>query len=72
MAMDSSLHTLIEQLPADLKQEVHDFAAFLLEKRGKQQRSKKPRIMDLHKGQFWMSDDFDDPLPDEFWLGKDA
>lgn len=32
----------------------------------------KQRIFDLHPGAMWMSDDFDDPLPDEFWLGEDA
>ena len=26
----------------------------------------------LRKGQIWVSPDFDDPLPDEFWLGSDA
>lgn len=33
--------------------------------------SAKQRIFDLHPGAMWMSDDFDDPLPDEFWLGED-
>ena len=28
------------------------------------------RIMGLHEGQTWMSDDFDAPLPEEFWGGK--
>ncbi len=31
-----------------------------------------PRIPGLHSGKVWMSEDFDDPLPDEFWLGEDA
>ena len=26
----------------------------------------------LHAGMMEMSPDFDDPLPDSFWLGKDA
>ena len=30
------------------------------------------RIAGLHRGEIWMSADFDDPLPDEFWLGEDA
>ncbi|MBN8590934.1 MAG: toxin-antitoxin (TA) system antitoxin [Anaerolineae bacterium] len=30
----------------------------------------KTRTPDLHPG-LWMSDDFDAPLPDEFWLGED-
>lgn len=31
----------------------------------------KKRILGAHPGG-WVSDDFDDPLPDEFWLGEDA
>jgi antitoxin (DNA-binding transcriptional repressor) of toxin-antitoxin stability system len=27
------------------------------------------RVMGLHRGTAWMSEDFDEPLPDEFWLG---
>lgn len=35
------------------------------------ERVKKKRILGLHAGGgIWMSDDFDEPLPDEFWLGK--
>jgi hypothetical protein len=26
------------------------------------------RVLGLHVGAFWMSEDFNDPLPDEFWL----
>ena len=29
----------------------------------------KPRVAGLHAGMGWMSDDFDAPLPDEFWAG---
>jgi antitoxin (DNA-binding transcriptional repressor) of toxin-antitoxin stability system len=29
----------------------------------------KPRIAGLHEGQGWTSDDFDAPLPGEFWAG---
>lgn len=28
---------------------------------------KKPRIAGLHSGAFWTSEDFDEPLPEEFW-----
>jgi antitoxin (DNA-binding transcriptional repressor) of toxin-antitoxin stability system len=31
----------------------------------------KPRKPNLHPGGFVMSDDFDDPLPDSFWLGEE-
>jgi predicted DNA-binding antitoxin AbrB/MazE fold protein len=29
------------------------------------------RRLELFRGEFWMSDDFDDPLPDSFWLGEE-
>ena len=28
-----------------------------------------PRAAGLHAGAIWTSDDFDEPLPDEFWTG---
>ena len=28
-----------------------------------------PRLAGLHIGSMWTSDDFDEPLPDEFWTG---
>ncbi len=28
------------------------------------------RVPGLHLGAIWMSDDFDAPLPDDFWLGE--
>jgi antitoxin (DNA-binding transcriptional repressor) of toxin-antitoxin stability system len=31
----------------------------------------RKRVMGLHRGAAWMSEDFDEPLPDEFWLGGD-
>ena len=31
---------------------------------------KKKRVLGLHPGSMRMNDDFDAPLPDEFWLGK--
>ena len=29
----------------------------------------KSRVAGLHKGEGWISEDFNDPLPDEFWTG---
>ena len=31
----------------------------------------KPRTPDLGKGTIWVSDDFDAPLGDSFWLGEE-
>lgn len=30
------------------------------------------RILGLHEGLVTISEDFDEPLPDSFWLGKEA
>ena len=32
---------------------------------------RKKRVLGLHPGSIWTSDDFDEPLPDEFWLGDE-
>lgn len=32
---------------------------------------KKKRIASLNRGSIWTSEDFAEPLPDEFWLGKE-
>jgi hypothetical protein len=32
--------------------------------------SSQERIAGLHAGTTWVSNDFDDALPDEFWLGE--
>jgi hypothetical protein len=34
------------------------------------QSDDSPRIPGLHAGTTWVSDDFDAPLPDEFWTGE--
>jgi prevent-host-death family protein len=31
--------------------------------------SAERRVPGLNRGEVWMSDDFDDPLPDSFWAG---
>lgn len=31
-----------------------------------------PRRFGLHQGEVWMSDDFNAPLPDSFWLNDKA
>ncbi len=30
-----------------------------------------PRVAGLHLGAIWMSDDFDESLPDDFWPGDE-
>lgn len=67
---------VLEKLSPELRQQVFDFAEFLglrQDQGGDQsaQAVKPKRIRDLDRGAVvWMSDDFDDPLPDEFWFGE--
>ncbi|MDQ3457890.1 MAG: DUF2281 domain-containing protein [Deinococcota bacterium] len=67
----SELTALFERLPQELQQEVLDFTAYLLEKKAPRYHQGE-RVAGLHEGQGWMSDDFDTPLPDAFWLGREA
>jgi len=32
---------------------------------------RKERVLGLREGQVWLSEDFDDELPDSFWLGEE-
>lgn len=36
-----------------------------------QGRPKGRRTFGEYRGKIWIADDFDDPLPDEFWLGDE-
>ncbi|CAN5454444.1 hypothetical protein BH24DEI1_BH24DEI1_17250 [soil metagenome] len=67
------LTALVENLPEELQQEVLDYASYLLEKRAPLYRQQgRERVAGLHEGQGWVSDDFDAPLPESFWLGNEA
>lgn len=48
----------------DVKFDICDAQTDLIE-------NKPQRIPGLHQGMGWISDNFDDPLPDEFWLGEE-
>ena len=45
-----------------------------LQERVRMEESKPQQkgIAGLGQGKWWVADDFDAPLPDEFWLGTDA
>ena len=71
------LLAVLEQLSPELRQQVFDFAEFLVHRQdqvveAQSVKAAKPkRIRDLDRGAVvWMSDDFDDPLPDELWFGE--
>ncbi|NJL63946.1 MAG: DUF2281 domain-containing protein [Methylacidiphilales bacterium] len=63
----------LQNLAPEQQQQVLDFVEFLAQKYNQLQETQEisqKRIPDLNKGQISMSNDFDEPLPDEFWLGK--
>lgn len=68
MSIEQALLEQLRTLTPEQQQAVLDFAAFL------SQRAPKPTSQPtpgLHKNTpYSMADDFDAPLPDEFWLGE--
>jgi Protein of unknown function (DUF2281) len=68
------LHQQIDQLLPDQLNLLAEFLDFLQFKKAKPLSSvalSDERQPGLHPGAFVISDDFDDPLPDSFWLGEE-
>ncbi|MEO8072221.1 MAG: toxin-antitoxin (TA) system antitoxin [Acidobacteriota bacterium] len=69
----------VEKQLAELLAVVEDNGEIVIAQNGKPlarlelvaQPKKKKRIAGLNRGMIWTSEDFDAPLPDEFWLGKE-
>lgn len=69
----TDLQQIMEQIDDLSITELEELQAFLqaqLERKA-HGKGKKPFILDLHPGAITISDDFNDPLPDEFWLGEE-
>ncbi|MEL6164245.1 MAG: DUF2281 domain-containing protein [Cyanobacteria bacterium J06632_19] len=64
----------VQNLPPEQQQTLLDFAEFLVQRHTQSQQVQsqavKQRVADLNRGEIWMSEDFNDPLPDEFWMGE--
>lgn len=59
-----SLYTLINNLPAHVKQEVREFVESLKRKSQREDKTPKNRQFGVLKGKISISKDFDDPLDD--------
>ncbi len=59
----------LQSLAPEQQQTLLDFAEFLANKHALPQPVQQ-RVPDLNRGEIWMSEDFNDPLPDEFWTGE--
>jgi hypothetical protein len=62
---------IVDQLPDEKKRALSEHLAEAGLTTLEGELPKKGRILGMHPGSIWMSDDFDDPLPDEFWFGDD-
>ena len=74
MALNNLLATIVNELnllPESILVEVLSFVHDDKNKSVQPSQYRFQRVAELHEGQIWMSDDFNQPLPDEFWLGDD-
>ena len=73
MMLKESLWQEIEALPESQLKTLWDFVQFLQYMSQQQPKNQKvpQRIPGLDAGTTWVSDDFDEPLPDSFWFGDD-
>jgi Protein of unknown function (DUF2281) len=64
----------LELLSGEQLQQVFDFVAFLAQQRTVAVKNsevpKHQRVFGQYQGRISMSEDFDAPLPDSFWLGE--
>ncbi len=73
------LKTLFREVDRLTAAELQQLYNYIIQNRVKFLESKEsptplePRVAGLHEhlGHAWMSDDFNAPLPDEFWLGQE-
>ncbi|WP_445630435.1 type II toxin-antitoxin system VapB family antitoxin [Nostoc sp. DSM 114167] len=66
----SKLIAKLQTLAPEQQQEVLDFVEFLAQKYAQPQQTDQKRVLSLNQGKIWISDDFNEPLPDKFWLGE--
>ena len=69
-------HVELQEPPADVQDETPVIVTFLEQEginssaQGPASSQRQPRVAGLHRGAAWVSEDFDQPLPDEFWMGN--
>jgi Protein of unknown function (DUF2281) len=80
MTIKQIIQSKIDILPESKQAELLNFMNFLIESQSEsnsqqnvslQSPPKRQRVLGLNKGEISMSDDFNAPLPDEFWLGEE-
>jgi Protein of unknown function (DUF2281) len=70
-----ALISKLQSLPPEQQQTLLDFAEFLVQRHTQPQQVQaepiQQRVLGLNQGEIWMSEDFNEPLPDEFWMGEE-
>ena len=69
MSTLAEIEAAVDELPPE---EVEHLLQHLTARLGRPPAGTGERIANLHPGAFQPTADFDAPLPDEFWLGKEA
>lgn len=63
--------TKLQTIPLEQQKQILDYIDSIVKESSltseKSQSSPKKRVLGLHQGKIWISDDFNDPLPDDFW-----
>lgn len=74
MMLKETLWHEINSLPEPQLKTLWEFVQFLQYTAQQKPHPQKiaQRIPGLDAGSTWVSDDFDDPLPDSFWFGNDT
>jgi Protein of unknown function (DUF2281) len=75
VAIPDHVLTALQRLTPEQRQQVFDLVEDLsqekkLDDKPQAPTPRKQRVFGQYAGKIWMSDDFDDPLPDSFWLGE--
>ena len=63
----SEFNEVMDKLPSHLREQVYAFAQFLL---AQEKVEPQKRVLGLHRGAMTTSEDFDEPLPDDFWFSE--
>lgn len=61
-----SIINKLQEIPLDKQKQILEYVEALTEEK-EPSSSQKKRVFGLHQGKIWMSDDFNQPLPDNFW-----
>ena len=70
-----TVETIVNELNSVPEPLLAEVLSFIRAAKNKSVQPSQPlgfqRVAGLHEGQIWMRDDFNEPLPDEFWLEDD-